>query len=252
MKHKLKQFSAVLITAVAVPVMLSAPAFARGNDDNLTTASPTPSSTTKPSVSPTPTNRKVELEKEVKSLTESEVKTRIDSINAKAQQTVKELEAKKDAAKTRTEAERTKFCETKSTELSARLKNRVTDAEKHKAVFDKIFARVTAFHDSKQLTTADYDSLVAKVTSAQQAASDSIATLKGFDATVDCSNVGAATTKIAAFKDALTQTRDSLKAYRTALKNLTVAVKSSIPEPSAKPSASVTPTPTPTNVNAGN
>lgn len=248
MKHKLKLLSAVLLTAVVVPAMLTVPAFARNGDDSPVTVSPTPTSTPKATASPTPTNRKAELEKEVKSLTESEVKTRIDGINAKAQQTVKELEAKKDAAKTRTEAERIKFCESKSTELNSRLNKKVSDAEKHKAVFDKIFVRVTAFHDSKQLTTADYERLVTKATSAQQAAGNSIATLKSFDGSVDCSNVGAAATKLAAFKEVLTQTRDSLKAYRTELKNLTVAVKASVPEPTT----AATPTPTQTNQNSGN
>ena len=235
MKYKITSLSLLLLAAITLPILASAPAFARSNDD--LTASP------KPSVSPshTPTTRKAEQEKEVKALSEAEVKNKVNSINSEAQKTIQQLEAKKTAAKAKTEAERTKLCQTKSTELSTRLNNKVSDVEKHKAVFDKIFARVTAFHDSKSLTTADYDSLVAKTTAAQQAAADSIATLKAFDTTVDCSNVGAAATKLEAFKQAVTQTRDSLKVYRTALKNLTVAVKASVPETSPKPSTSPTP-----------
>lgn len=236
MKYKITSFTLLLLAVIALPILSSAPAFARSNDD--VTASPKPTA----SPSPTPTARKAELEKELKSLTENEIKNKVNSINTEAQKTVQQLEAKKTALKAKTEAERTKLCQTKSTELSTRLKNKVSDVEKHKAVFDKIFARVTAFHDTKSLTTADYDSLVAKTTSAQQAAADSIATLKAFDTNVDCSNVGAAATKLEAFKQALTQTRDSLKSYRTALKNLTVAVKASLPEASPKPSVSPTPT----------
>lgn len=254
MKYKLKQLTLFAISVVAVPVMLVSPALAVSGDDSRPTTTPT--STPKPSATPTPTNRRSELVKEVKSLSESEVKSRVDSINAKAEQTVKELEAKKEAAKTRTEQERKKACEARSDELTTRLNNKIKNAEDHKAVFDKIFARVTTFHDSKGLMTANYDDLLAKATAAQQAASDSIATLKSFNTTVDCTNVGAAATKLAAFKDALTQTKDSLKAYRTAIKNLTVAIKASIPEPSTTPKASPTATPTPeatpTNSGAGN
>lgn len=250
MKYKLKQLTLLAFSVVAIPVMSTAPAFAVSGSDR--DASPTPSTTVKPSASPspTPTNRKSELEREVKSLTETEVKSRVDSINAKAEQTVKELEAKKEAAKAKTAEERKKVCEAKSSELSTRLKDKVASVEKHKAVFDSIFSRVTTFYASKNLNATGYDDLLAKTQAAQQAAADSIATLKTFNTTVDCNDVGAAATKIAAFKDSLTQTRDSLKAYRTALKNLVVAIKASIPESTPKPSSTPQVSPTPSSLEA--
>lgn len=121
--------------------------------------------------------------------------------------------------------------------MTRKLNKKVADAEKHKAVFDKIYTRVKTFHDTKGLTTPNYDALVAKVDVAQADAATSIAALKALDVTVDCTQVDAVATKVTAFRDALKETRDSLKSYRAAIKDLIVAVKNSIPEDSTTSSS---------------
>lgn len=248
MKNKLKQFSLLALSVLAVPALVSAPVFAvSGSDDPAptptATSTPKPPVTPKPTVSPTPTTKK-----DLHKLTESEVNERVNTFNTKAQATVKALEAKKAAAKARTTEERKTSCEARSTELANRLKKKVADAEKHQAVFDKIYDRVKAFHDSKNLSVTDYDALIAKADAAKVTASDSIASLKKLNITVDCSDPTAVATQVAAFKEALGQTRDSLKAYRTSIKNITVAIKASLPDasPTAKPTTSSSSTPTPT------
>jgi hypothetical protein len=97
---------------------------------------------------------------------------------------------------------------------------------KVKEVFDKIYTKVKAFHDSKNLNTTDYAALTAKVDTAQADADAKIAALKSLDVTVDCAQTNVAD-GVSAFRAATSSTRDSLKAYRKALTALIVAVHQS-------------------------
>jgi hypothetical protein len=121
---------------------------------------------------------------------------------------------------------RHKSCEARKTALTKRMNRMVTQAQKHKVVFDGIYAKVKAFHDNKKLTTANYDSLVAAVDTAEADAAAKIAALKGLDVTVDCSQTNIADS-VSSFRAAVKATRDSLKDYRMAIVNLIIAVHGS-------------------------
>lgn len=223
MKLMVQRLAVIAISAFAIPVLIVAPAYARqGSDDDSVSTSTT-------STVSTNSEGEDDSEVEVEHITQTEVKNRVEAFRLKAQEQVKMLEAKKEDAKKRTEEERTKSCEARSAELTKKLNKKVADATKHKAVFDKIYTRVTDFYKTKNLNVAGYDAMVTKVDSAQAAADASIATLKGFDTTVDCTQVDSVATKVAAFQAGLKDTRDALKAYRTAIKDLIVAVKGNIP-----------------------
>lgn len=220
MNKVIQRLSIVAVTTFALPILALAPAaYARqGGDDQSQQGSTSTGSTqtTQPAT-------------DQKRVNEAEVRNQVTTFEQKGSDSVKSLEAKQDPSKKHTEQERQKSCEARATEITKKLNKKVTDAEKHKAVFDKIFTRVKEFHDTKNLTTPNYDTLVAKTVTAQTAAETSIATLKTFDTTVDCTQVDAAVTKLAGFREALKATRDSLKTYRTSIKDLLVAVKGSIP-----------------------
>jgi Skp family chaperone for outer membrane proteins len=217
MKHRISKFSLALATAFALPVMVVAPIYAQHGADDTTGSS---------SSSNTSTSSQAEVETHNST---NEVKNRVQSFNDKAKLEVADLKKKQETEKKHTEQERKKSCEARSAELTKKLNKKVADAEKHKAVFDKIYTRVKTFHDDKKLDTVNYDALVAKADAAQADAAASIATLKSFDTSVDCTQVDAVATKVAAFRDALKSTRTSLKAYRSSIKDLIVAVKASIP-----------------------
>lgn len=228
MNYLIKRFSIVAISAFAVPAMLVAPVYARqggqGSDDATNGSGSTGSGSSTTVQAPTAVSAT-----DLKKINETEVRHQIDSFQQRGQEAVKLLESKLPEAQKHTEQERQKSCETRSAELTKKLNKKVADAVKYKSVFDKIFSRVQDFHDTKGLTTPDYATLVSKAKDAQVAADSSIATLKSFDTTIDCTQVDAAATKVAAFREALKATRDSLKAYKTSIKNLIVAVKASVP-----------------------
>jgi hypothetical protein len=130
----------------------------------------------------------------------------------------------KDKASTRTAQQRQQSCEARKTALTKRMANAVTAAQRHKDTFDSIYTKVKAFHDSKNLNVANYDNLVAAVDSAQADATAKIGALKSLDVTVDCTQVNSVTTNVSAFREAVSSSRDSLKAYRKALVALVTAL----------------------------
>jgi hypothetical protein len=108
--------------------------------------------------------------------------------------------------------------------------NRIADrGQKQIAVFTKIADRTEQFKDDKNLTVTNYDSLVATVDAKKTAAQDTINKIKA-DA-VAASNLscdsGQPKAVVGGFRDDLKAENSVLKAYKTAIKNLIVAVKSS-------------------------
>ena len=119
---------------------------------------------------------------------------------------------------------RQKACEARKNNLTKRMNRAVLHAEKHKAVFDKIYNRVQQFYVDKQLNVTDYDSLKAAVDTAQTDAQTNIDALKVLDVSVDCTSQ-TVSEKVSAFREAVKTTRDSLKDYRKALVDLINSLK---------------------------
>jgi hypothetical protein len=152
------------------------------------------------------------------STTESETEVEHGQETAKSQ-TLRE-QFKQEA----TLEQKQKSCEARKANLTKRMSNSVAAAQRHKETFDKIYARVKAFHDSKSLNVANYDNLVANVNKAQQDAVDQVAALKALDVAVDCTQADSLATNITAFQAAVKSTRDSLKTYRKAIVDLITQV----------------------------
>lgn len=136
------------------------------------------------------------------------------------------MEALRAKGKEHSQEVRQKSCEVRKAGLERRLNRKVASAQKHQGVFDKIYARVVSFHDTKNLNTANYDELKAKVDTAQTNASTQILALQGLDISVDCTQSNVAD-QLSAFKQSLGETRDALKAYRSALVEFIKAVHQS-------------------------
>jgi hypothetical protein len=139
-------------------------------------------------------------------------------------QAQEKIAEKKAQVKEQTQEHRQQACEARKTSLTKRMSRAVTQAENHKAVFDKIYTRVQDFYTNKKLSVTDYDSLKAKVDTAQADAAASIQALKDTDISVDCTSSTVADS-VSAFQTAVGSTRDSLKTYRAALVDLINSLK---------------------------
>jgi hypothetical protein len=135
-----------------------------------------------------------------------------------------ELDAKKSQVKEHTQEQRQKSCEGRKTNLTKRMANAVTNAQNHKAVFDKIYTRVKTFHDTKNLDVPNYAVLTANADTAQANAAASITALQQLDVNVDCTSQTVADS-VSAFQQAVKNARDSLKTYRASITELIKAVK---------------------------
>jgi hypothetical protein len=138
------------------------------------------------------------------------------------------VQSLRDKAKTQTAEVRQKNCEARQDRIDAKIKRFAARADHHKAKLDNFYSRVKQFHDDRQLDTPNYESLTAAVDTAQANAAAAIASLKDLQITPDCTDPNIAD-DLVAFREAVSDTRDALKAYRSALKELLVAVKQSIP-----------------------
>jgi hypothetical protein len=130
----------------------------------------------------------------------------------------------KTKAHARTNEQKQRSCEARKANLTKRMNNAVTAAQRHKEKFDKIYTRVQNFYETKKLNVADYDTLKASVDTAQQDAADQITALKGLNVSVDCTQTDSLATNVSAFQTAVKSTRDSLKTYRKSLVGLISAL----------------------------
>lgn len=163
-----------------------------------------------------------ESETTTKTASETEAET---AINSRIEQAQQELKAKREQAKSQLDAARLKVCEARQQGITQRMNSMVTTATNHVNVFTDIASRVEAFYTSKGKTVANYDTLVADVNAKKTAAETAIATLKASSTSFSCTD---ANPSLAGqqFKDAHAAVIKALQDYRTAIKNLIVAVKS--------------------------
>lgn len=223
--HKLTMLGAVAVVSLG----MTGTVFARNGVGAEGSPSVQPSSSVKPSVRPVETSSQAERAKV-----------------AEAEQ-AKKSEAESDRGSKRLDAAKLNVCE-KKTKHVAQVMTRITErATAQLAVFTKISDRTQAFYTAKGHTVAGYDALVAAAAAAKLKAQTDITALSAADAFA-C-NSADPKGSVADFKLKVKLVVADLKAYRTAVKNLIVAVKSVQPvevEPStsASPSTVVKPTAT--------
>lgn len=124
-----------------------------------------------------------------------------------------------------TAAQITKVCEARKGALTVKIAAINKRAVSVQAVIDDIFAKAQAYQVNKNLTVANWGSLVTSATSAQSAASGAIANLKAVTPNLNC-NSGTVATDIATYKVATQTTHDNLQTYKTAVKVILRALKS--------------------------
>ncbi|HET6924487.1 MAG TPA: hypothetical protein VFH39_01485, partial [Candidatus Saccharimonadales bacterium] len=134
------------------------------------------------------------------------------------------LNQKRQNGKEHSAAQRKTACEAHAAEINTRSQNYAAAAQRHLDVFNSIFTKVQAFQTSKQLNVSNYDSLVATATAKQTAAQSAVDALKALDVSIDCSSTDPAAT-VATLKEAVINARTTLQDYRSAIKDVIVALK---------------------------
>lgn len=118
-----------------------------------------------------------------------------------------------------------KVCANRTQAISKILTNAATAGQRHLNVFNDIATKVEKFYTDKKTPVSTYDAAVAKVGTKRAAVEAAIAKLKEASTkTIDCTGsdpVG----QVDGFKDSIKLMHDTLKDYRTALKDLIVIVK---------------------------
>lgn len=134
------------------------------------------------------------------------------------------LEMKRSAvAHKKTKAERAKTCENIQKAVNNKLKAFDNHADKYLVRLNGLFTKVQAYQTEHNVALANYDALVATATQKQTDANISVAALKSLGTTLDCSATDPAST-LTSVKSGAADARDALKAYRTSLKELVVAL----------------------------
>lgn len=121
-------------------------------------------------------------------------------------------------------AAKKRVCENRKQNVTNIMERRVSWAERHLELFSTIAERTQKFYDEKGNAIDNYDALVGVMTVTKAKAEADLGALRAA-AVFDCDGEDPKGS-VNAYKAALQQEKESLMAYRTAVKNLIVGVKS--------------------------
>jgi hypothetical protein len=134
------------------------------------------------------------------------------------------LELRRDAKDhTKSKEERVKTCEHIQKAVNNKLKAFNNHADKYLTRLNTLFTKVQDYQTANNLSVANYDALVATATQKQTDATLAVDALKSLGTTIDCTSSDPAS-MLASVKSGATDARDALKAYRSSLKDIFVAL----------------------------
>ena len=159
----------------------------------------------------------------------AEVTAAVQSARTKAQEMRKNKDARiaeiKQQVADRKAQLKLDACEKAQTRINNRIDKISENAANIKSVIDKKYERVQEFYESGQLTTPDYDELVAAIELAKANSEASLEALASYEVDVDCTSEDAAA-QLDAFRAAAAQAKEDLKTYRKELVALISALQS--------------------------
>jgi len=186
---KISFIAGSLLTAVLIT---SAPAFAEGSRDNVSTSGSSQTTSSRSS---------------------SEVKTNVT--NTETQKVDDHLQADK-----------LKQCQKSETKVDSSIARIRARGQKQLDLFTTIATRVETFYTKSGKTLSNYDALVTAVNTQKAVSQQAVNTLKAQNLTFKCGDGTDHKLAKQTFKVALKTEIQALKDYRTAVKNLIVGVKS--------------------------
>lgn len=224
--QRIRSLLLILATVASVTTLAVAPVAAdHGSDSGSGDSSTSSTSGGSETETSTPTGTQTtstENEQEVADQTsETEVKTELASIREHAKQT---LETERKNGHEKSLEARQKSCQARQAEINTRINNYATAAQRHLAVFEGLQTKVQNFYTTKKLNVTNYDTLLATAQAKQADAQKAVDALKALDVNIDCTSSDPAQS-VAAVKTAVANARVALQAYRTAIKDLIVALK---------------------------
>lgn len=135
---------------------------------------------------------------------------------------------------------RTKSCEARMETIVNRSNSLTQRAQKMEEKFASIASRVEEFYTNKLvpagITVSNYDSLVAEISTKKDAVDTALSEAKDKALDSDCSDVSTAKGRIGEYRQAMIKVIRALKEYRTAIKNLIVAVRTAAKDLKPSPS----------------
>ncbi len=208
-----KKLVASTSLVILVAASASVPAFAHSNsqdEDNSSSGSNRGHVTLTEQTSNTSSSDDTKPDDTVKTNFQNRAKQQIDDL--------------KKTAKQKTQAARETSCTARKSGVDQRVSSIAKNTADFQAKLDSIFTKVQTYKTDKNLTVANYDSLVAAVNAAKAASATSQATLDSLKPTIDCTKDTNAQA-VAAYRTAAQDSRDKLKAYMQSLKDLLKAVR---------------------------
>jgi hypothetical protein len=127
-------------------------------------------------------------------------------------------------AKGKLSATKLQICKDRKATIEQRASRITQRTTKHLELFDSIAERTQAFYISSGSTVENYDTLANDIATKRITATVAIDSLNAQNITIDCEGVEPKTI-IATYKESLRLAIEALRDYRTAIKNLIVAVK---------------------------
>ena len=161
--------------------------------------------------------------------------TPVVALNARAEEARKNpdeaqvrVETKKTEIAAKLSEKQLEICEKKQPQVKERISRLSSQGAKQLEVFSKIADRIQAFKEMKNYEVINYDSLVSEVDEARLTAQNAVSLAHTSGQEFNCSSDSPRGTALS-FQENLRLQIDALKAYKTAIKDLLVAVKSSQP-----------------------
>ncbi len=132
-----------------------------------------------------------------------------------------------EALKDKLSGDRLKACQDRQADINNHIARISQRLQKHLELYSNVASRVETFYTKKNLSLANYASLVADINTKQAAAQTAINTVKNSSTSFDChsDNPKASGQQ---FKTNVGNAENALKAYRTSIKNLITAIKTSL------------------------
>jgi hypothetical protein len=120
-------------------------------------------------------------------------------------------------------AQRQKVCEHIQNAVNHKLSAFNNHASTYLTRLNNVFTKLQAYQTTNNLPVSNYNDLVTAATTAQTNATVAVDALNSLGSTLDCTSTDPGA-MLSSVKEGATSARDSLKAYRTSLKDIVVAL----------------------------
>lgn len=155
---------------------------------------------------------------------DSEVPARVqERINAAKQKAQSQVESARKNVQTQTQEKRKQLCENRKNAIDNKLNAFTAAADKHLARLNGAYTKLKDYQTKNNVSVSNYDELISAADAKQQAATEAVAALKSVSGGIDCSSADVAV-QLKTVKEAAATARNALKAYRTSLHDILVAL----------------------------